>query len=84
LLDRGHEVTAVDGPLATLRATNPRLRIAQGDARDARSIERALENQDAVVSFFGPRVTDARDIVVRNLVEGMTKLGVKRLVNLMA
>jgi putative NADH-flavin reductase len=84
LLAEGHEVTAFAGPLATLRATNPRLRVAHGDARDARSIERAVENQDAVISFFGARITDARDVVARNLVAAMSKLGVKRLINLLA
>jgi putative NADH-flavin reductase len=84
LLDRGHEVTAFAGPLATLRATNPRLRVAHGDARDARSIERAVENQDVVISFLGPRAMEARDVIARNLVAAMTKLGVRRLVNLLA
>jgi putative NADH-flavin reductase len=84
LLARGHQVTTVDGPLATLRATHPELRVAHGDARDVRCIEHALENQDAVVSFFGPRAMDTRDLVVRNLIAATRKLGVPRLVNLMA
>jgi putative NADH-flavin reductase len=84
LLAEGHEVTAFAGPLATLRATDSRLRVALGDARDALSIERAVKNKDAVISFFGPRTLDGRDVVSRNLVAAMTKLGVKRLVNLLA
>ena len=84
LLDQGHEVTAFAGPLGLLRATNPRLRVTPGDARDVRSIERAVENQDAVISFCELRVTAARDVVARNLVAAMTKLGVKRLINLLA
>lgn len=83
LLAEGHDVTAFAGPLASLCATNPRLRVAAGDARDVQSIERAVKNQDAVISFFGPRAMGT-DVVVRNLVAAMTKLGVKRLVNLTA
>jgi putative NADH-flavin reductase len=84
LLARGHEVTAFAGLSETLFATDPRLRVAHGDARDARSIERAVKNQDAVISLFGPRSMNARDVVTRNLDAAMTKLGVKRLVNLLA
>jgi len=84
LLAQGHEVTAFAGSLASLPATDPRLRIAHGDARDARSIERAVENQDAVISFAGPRTVGARDVVVHNLAVAMKTLGVKRLVNLLA
>ena len=32
-----------------------RLRVVQGEARDAASFERAVEGQDAVLSVFGPR-----------------------------
>jgi putative NADH-flavin reductase len=84
LLARGHDVTAFAGPSATLCATDPRVRVAPGSPRDALSIERAVENQDAVISFFGPITAAARDVVVDNLVAAMKKLGVKRLVNLLA
>jgi putative NADH-flavin reductase len=84
LLARGHEVTAFAGQVATLGATDSRLQVAPGDARDPRSIERAVMNQDAVISFLGSRSMEARDVVMRNLDAAMTKLGVKRLVNLLA
>lgn len=84
LLARGHEVTAFAGPSATLRAADPRLRVVHGDARDVRSIERAVKNQDAVISVFGATTLDTRDVLRRNLAAAMTKLGVKRLVNLSA
>src|SRR5262245_42350550 len=83
LLAQGHEVTAFAVPAATPSASDPRLHVARGDARDSRSIERAVKNQDAVISFFAPSAREARDVLVRNLDAAMTKLGVKRLVNLL-
>jgi uncharacterized protein YbjT (DUF2867 family) len=84
LLARGHDVTAFAAALPSPCATDPRVRVAPGNPRDALSIERAVENQDAVISFCGPIAAAARDVVVDNLVAAMKKLGVKRLVNLLA
>jgi uncharacterized protein YbjT (DUF2867 family) len=85
LLDRGDEVTAFirkDFPLK-----HERLKLAQGDARDAAALERAVQGQDAVFSAFGPRSMgkdDLQEAFMRNLVAAMTKAGVKRLSNLSA
>ena len=64
-----------------------RLRVVQGEARDAASLERAVAGQDAVVSVFGPRSLkkgDLQEVFMRNVVAAMTAAGVKRLVNLSA
>lgn len=87
LLAEGHEVTALAGPSARVLDTDPRLRVARGDARDPRSIERAVKNQDAVISCVGAIArtgTEIQDVFMRNLTAAMTKCGVKRLVNLLA
>ena len=84
LLDRGHEVTAFADPSDTLRAANSRLHVVRGDASDARSIERAVKNQDAVISFIAANPVEAQNILGPTLAAAMTKLGVKRLVNLVA
>jgi nucleoside-diphosphate-sugar epimerase len=85
LLAHGHEVTALAGPSVHRLDADPRLRVARGDVRDARSIERAVENQDVIISCLGLRAvrTDVQDMIVRNLDAAMTKFGVKRLVNLL-
>jgi len=87
LLSEGHRVTAFVRTASKLAESNPRLQVAQGDARDRDAPERSLEDQDAVISCFGPRAlgkTDLQEILMNNLVSGMTRIGVKRLVNLSA
>jgi len=87
LLADGHEVTAFVRDPSKLSVQNPKLKVAQGEARDAASIDRAVQGQDAVISAFGPRsikADDLQEVFMRNLVAAMTKNGVKRLVNLSA
>jgi nucleoside-diphosphate-sugar epimerase len=86
LLANGHEVTALAGPSGYWRDLDPRLHVARGDARDARCIERAVANQDVVISCVGAKglaQSDFQDVVMRNLDAAMTKFGVKRLVKLL-
>ncbi len=84
LLDGGHEVTAFVRNPAKLTRTHERLAVAEGEARDAASFERAVKGQDAVMSAFGPpfRKGDVQEVFMRNLVAAMVGGGVKRLVNL--
>ena len=87
LLEAGHEVTALARKPSAIALRNPKLRIVEGEARDAASIERAVAGQDAVISAFGPRSfgkSDLQETFLRNLVAAMEKQGVKRLVNLSA
>jgi uncharacterized protein YbjT (DUF2867 family) len=86
LLARGDEVTAFARTPAAV-PERERLRVVQGEARDAASLERAVAGQDAVVSVFGPRSLkkdDLQEVFMRNVVAAMTAAGVKRLVNLSA
>jgi uncharacterized protein YbjT (DUF2867 family) len=87
LLEQDHEVTAFARNPSDIYQTHANLHIAQGNARDAKSIESALSGQDVVLSVFGPRslkADDLQEVFMRNLVSGMKKTGVKRLVNLSA
>jgi uncharacterized protein YbjT (DUF2867 family) len=87
LLAKGHEVTAFARNPKDVGQSSAKLRVAQGDARDAASIERAVAGQDAVLVAFGPRSTkkdDLQETLMRNLVGAMEKAGVKRLVYLSA
>lgn len=86
LLERGDEVTAFARTPSAV-PERERLRVVQGEARDTASLARAVEGQDAVLSVFGPRSLkkdDLQETFMRNVVEAMTKAGVKRLVNLSA
>ena len=55
LLARGHEVTAFARNPSAVNERREHLRVAQGDARDPDSIDRAMAGQDAVIVTFGPR-----------------------------
>lgn len=87
LLARGDEVTAFARKPGDITDKHERLKVAQGDARDAASIDRATKGQDAVVAAFGPRSLkkdDVQEVLMRNLLPAMKSNGVKRLVNLSA
>jgi uncharacterized protein YbjT (DUF2867 family) len=85
---RGDQVTALARTPGAIPADPPALRVVQGDARDAASLERAVEGQDAVLSAFGPRSVRRRDglqqVFMRNLVSAMEERGPRRLSNLSA
>jgi uncharacterized protein YbjT (DUF2867 family) len=87
LLERGDDVTVLARNPASVKMTHTRLRIATGEARDAGSLERAVQGQDAVLSAFGPRSMkkdDLQEAFMKNLVAAMEKAGVMRLSNLSA
>src|SRR5437867_8338900 len=68
LLEGGHDVTAfARTPWAV--TTRDRLRVVQGDARDADSIDRAVQGQDAVLVAFGARSLNrdnVQEVLMRN------------------
>lgn len=87
LLSRGHEVTAFARHPEVVNDRREHLRVAQGDARDSESIDRAVAGQDAVIVAFGPRSLkkdDVQEVMMRTLIAAMTRHGVTRLVNLSA
>jgi uncharacterized protein YbjT (DUF2867 family) len=87
LLARGDDVTALIRNPSSYGLKHDHLRVVQGEARDAESLERACAGQDAVLSAFGPRTfkkDDLQEVFMKNLVAAMEKSGVKRLINLSA
>ena len=83
LLKANHKVTALVRNPTTIQKKHPRLTVLQGTPTDAADLETALGGQDAVMSTLGVRKnkkTTIRTDVAMNLVSGMKKHGVRRLV----
>ena len=59
-LKGGHSVTAFVRNTARLHEFKGRIRIEEGDLLDRGALAKVLENHDAVLSGFGPRVPIAR------------------------
>ncbi|KAA9394572.1 NAD-dependent epimerase/dehydratase family protein [Kocuria coralli] len=83
-LARGHEVVAIARNPAKLIIEHPRLTKSPGDILDAASVEPLLEGVDAVVSTVGigtsKQPTTLYSEGTRNLLAGMGKHGVERIV----
>jgi len=83
LLNANHEVTALVRNPSAIARNDPRLTIVQGDPTNAADLEKVLTRQDVVLSTLGARTnkrTTLRTDVARNLVAGMKKYRVRKLV----
>jgi putative NADH-flavin reductase len=83
LLKANHEVTALVRNPSAMRRKHSRLTVVQGDPTNAADMEKVLAGQDVVLSTLGARTnkkTTLRTDVARNLVAGMKKHGVRKLV----
>jgi len=83
LLKSNHEVTALARNAGAIQLKHPRLTVIQGTPANRGELENALAGQDAVLSTLGARTnkkTTLRTDVARNLVSGMRKQHVRRLV----
>jgi putative NADH-flavin reductase len=84
--ERGHEVTAFVRAPERLKSIGARFGVIQGDPLSSAQLERAIEDQDAILSGFGPRVpiakTDATllDRFGVALSDAMRKVGIRRAV----
>jgi putative NADH-flavin reductase len=86
LLEQGHDVTAFARRSTAIDPHN-RLRVVEGDVRDAMTLDSAVAEQNAVIATFGPRTlakTDVQEVFMRHLVVAMQHRNVRRLVNLSA
>lgn len=59
-LAQGHEVTAFARNPAAVTGKDPKLKVVQGDARDAAAVAAAVAGQDVVVSTLGPSGRDPK------------------------
>ena len=81
-LDAGHSLTCLvrEPAVAKLPA---KVKQVQGDVRDAAAVERVIQGSDAVLSALGSRSLKKSDLLDRamvNILGGMKKAGVRRLV----
>lgn len=84
-LEAGYEVTAFVRSPEKLGIERGNLTVFQGDVMDAESVERAIADQDAVLSALGPTRPPVPDMMVNaatNIVAAMDKHGVRRIVSM--
>ena len=82
-LAQGHEVTALARNPSALAPEDHRLRVLQGNALDASSMEAAVVGQDAVLLALGTRSSRPTTLFsesTHNVIGAMDKHGVRRLV----
>jgi len=83
-LQAGHSVTAFVRTQSTFRLQHPNLTVFQGDSMDMAAVEEAIAGQDAVIAALGPTrppVPGMMEISAKNIVAGMVKHGVLRLIS---
>lgn len=86
-LERGHEVTAFTRSAGKIEGHGLRLQVAEGNVNDAESVAAAVAGQDAAIVALGSnglRDRTTLSVGTRNVIEGMTRHGVGRLVALSA
>ena len=83
-LNAEHAVIAFVRSPSNLQIQHPNLTVFQGDALDADAVEKAIAGQEAVISTLGPTrppVPHMMETSARNIVAGMKKHGVQRIVS---
>ena len=82
-LDACHTVTAFVRSPEKFTITHANLILYKGDSMDSAAVEKAIAGQDAVISALGPArppIPHMMEISAKNIVAGMKKHGVRRLV----
>jgi len=83
-LEAGYIVTAFVRTPSTFPFQHGNLTLCQGDAMDTVAVENAIAGQDAVISVLGPTrppVPGMMESAAKNIVAGMKKHGVRRLIS---
>ncbi|MFQ4142666.1 SDR family oxidoreductase [Chlorogloeopsis sp. ULAP02] len=80
-LEQEYTVTAFARDPAKLDIKHPNLKIVQGDVMDFTSVEKAVQDQDAVLCAIGAgRNGTIRSEGTRHIIRAMEKAGVRRLI----
>ncbi len=78
-LDQGHTVTAFARDPSKLDIQHTNLQVVQGDVMDLASVEKAVQDQEAVLCALGEgRKGTVRSGGTRNMIRAMEKAGVRR------
>ena len=83
-LEAGHTVTAFARFPEKFTALHANLTVFKGDSMDADAVEKAIAGQQAVISALGPTrppLPHMMETSAKNIVAGMRKHGVRRLVS---
>jgi len=83
-LEAGHIVTAFVRSPEKFGVKHANLTVFKGDSMDAAAVEKAIAGHEAVISALGPTrppVPQMMEISAKNIVAGMKKHGVRRLVS---
>ncbi|MBL8103635.1 MAG: SDR family oxidoreductase [Anaerolineales bacterium] len=83
-LEAGHAVTAFVRSPEKFGIKHENLIVFKGDSMDSASVEKAIEGQEAVISALGPTrppIPRMMETSAKNIVSGMKKHGVRRLVS---
>lgn len=83
-LEAGHTVTAFVRSPEKFGVKHANLIVFKGDSMDAAAVENAIAGQEAVISALGPTrppVPHMMEISAKNIVAGMQKHGVRRLIS---
>jgi putative NADH-flavin reductase len=86
-LEAGHSVTAFLRTPSKIVRQHPKLTLFPGDAMDAAAAGNAIAGQEAVISVLGPKrppvpgMTNMLETAARNIVAGMQKHGVRRIIS---
>jgi len=82
-LDQGHTITAFTRDPAKLTQNHDRLIPIQGDIHDPAAVERATQNQDAVICALGMPLLNNEKLRAKgtkNIIHAMNTTGVSRLI----
>jgi putative NADH-flavin reductase len=82
--EAGHLVTAFVRSPERFEVKHANLRVCQGDSMDLTAVENAIAGHEAVISALGPTrppVPHMMETSAKNLVAGMKKHGVRRLIS---
>lgn len=82
-LAANHEVTAFVRDPAKLSLQHPHMTTVQGDGLDEKAVSHAIQGHDAVVCCVGNKGMGATTLmsdIMRNIISGMSKHGVNRIV----
>ncbi len=83
-LEAGHAVTAFVRSPEKFTVKGANLIVFKGDSMDAEAVEKAIDGQEAVISALGPTrppVPHMMETSAKNIVAGMKKHGVRRLIS---